>query len=245
MFLCSQDFPGKNTGVGYHFLPQGIFPTQGPESPSLPGRFFTTEPLKVNITQSFLTLCDPLDCPWNSLGQNTGVGSLFQGGLPNPGIEPRSPTLQADSLPAEPQGKPKKTGVGSLSLPQGIFLTQESNQGLAHCRQILYQLSYQGSPREASKRRKRVQNRTGWLKTIRTALEHENQVIHEFRIRWVLGIGRIECRLTSGPRRAAKLNYDCSVEPQEPQCSLIASKRQAPCRSLTGPWWSHDWGIVH
>ena len=37
-------------------------------------------------------------------------------GLPNPGIEPRSPTLQADSLPSEPQGKPKNTGVGSLSL---------------------------------------------------------------------------------------------------------------------------------
>ena len=34
----------------------------------------------------------------------------------NPGIEPRSPTLSVDSLPAEPQGKPKKTGVGSLSL---------------------------------------------------------------------------------------------------------------------------------
>ena len=37
------------------------------------------------------------------------------GDLPNPGIEPRSPTLQADSLSAEPQGKPKNTGVGSLS----------------------------------------------------------------------------------------------------------------------------------
>ena len=34
----------------------------------------------------------------------------------NPGIEPRSPTLQADSLPAEPQRKPKNTGVGSLPL---------------------------------------------------------------------------------------------------------------------------------
>ena len=32
--------------------------------------------------------------------------------LPNPGIKPRSPTLKADSLPAEPQGKPKNTGVG-------------------------------------------------------------------------------------------------------------------------------------
>ena len=40
------------------------------------------------------------------------------GDLPNPGIKPRSPTLRADSLPAEPQGKPKNTGVGSLSLLQ-------------------------------------------------------------------------------------------------------------------------------
>ena len=40
----------------------------------------------------------------------------FLGDLPNPGIKPRFPTLQADSLPAEPQGKPKNTGVGSLSL---------------------------------------------------------------------------------------------------------------------------------
>ena len=39
------------------------------------------------------------------------------------------------------------TRVGSLSLLQGIFLTQESNRGLLHCRQILYQLSYQGSPK--------------------------------------------------------------------------------------------------
>ena len=73
------------------------------------------------------------------------------GDLPNPGIKPRSPILQADSLPAEPQGKPKNTGVGSLSLLQGIFLTQESNWGLLHwrrilhCRRILYQLNYQGS----------------------------------------------------------------------------------------------------
>ena len=65
--------------------------------------------------------------------------------LPNPRIEPRSPTLQADSLPAETQGKPKNTGLGSLSLLQQIFLTQESNWGLLHCWQILYQLSYQGS----------------------------------------------------------------------------------------------------
>ena len=81
-----------------------------------------------------------MDCPRNSPGQNTGVGSLslFQGNLPNPGIKPRSPTLQADSLPAEPQGNPKDTWVCSLSLLQQIFLTQELKPGLLHCRQIFF-----------------------------------------------------------------------------------------------------------
>ena len=46
------------------------------------------------------------------------------GDLPSPGMEPRSSTLQVDSLPAEPQGKPKNTGVGSLSLLQRIFPTR-------------------------------------------------------------------------------------------------------------------------
>ena len=50
-----------------------------------------------------------MDCPWNSLGQNTGVGSL--------------------------------------SLLQGIFPTQGLNPGFPHCRQILYQIRHQGSPR--------------------------------------------------------------------------------------------------
>ena len=68
------------------------------------------------------------------------------GDLPNPGIKPWSPTLQVVSLPAGPQGKPKNTGVGSLSLLHWIFPTQESIWGLLHCRRILHQLSYQGSP---------------------------------------------------------------------------------------------------
>jgi len=71
-----------------------------------------------------------------------GSLSLLQGIFPDPGMEPRSPALQADSLAAEPQGKPKNTGVGSLSLLQWIFLTQESNWGFLHCRRILLQLSY-------------------------------------------------------------------------------------------------------
>ena len=84
----------------------------------------------------------------NFPGQNTGVGSLslFQERVPTQGSRsPRSLILQADSLPAEPQGKAKNTGVSSLFLLQGIFPTQEWNWGLLHCRQILYQLSYQGS----------------------------------------------------------------------------------------------------
>ena len=67
------------------------------------------------------------------------------GDLPNPGIKPRSPAWQVNSLPSEPQGKPKNSGVGSLSLLQGIFPNQESNRGLLHCRWILNQLSYQES----------------------------------------------------------------------------------------------------
>ena len=58
------------------------------------------------------------------------------GDIPNPGITPRSPVLQVYSLPVEPQGKTKNTGVGSLSLLQGIFQIQGSNQGVLHCRQI-------------------------------------------------------------------------------------------------------------
>ena len=93
------------------------------------------------------------------------------GHLPNPGTELRSPTLQSDSLPSEPPGNPQiesrsvmsnslrtnelyspwnslgqNTGVGYLSLLQGIFPTQGLKPGLLHCRRILYQLSHKGSP---------------------------------------------------------------------------------------------------
>ena len=57
--------------------------------------------------------------PQNSPGQNTGIGShsILQGNLPNPGTEPRSPTLQANSLPAEPPGKFQQLAVtGSKSI---------------------------------------------------------------------------------------------------------------------------------
>ena len=57
---------------------------------------------------------------WNSPGQNTGIRVFpFSRGSFQPRDHPRSPALQVDSFPAEPQGKPKNTGVGSLSLLQG------------------------------------------------------------------------------------------------------------------------------
>ena len=62
--------------------------------------------VKVKAAQSCPTLGSPVDCmysPWNSSGQNTGVGSLP---FLIPRIKLRSPPLQADSLPAEPPGKP-------------------------------------------------------------------------------------------------------------------------------------------
>ena len=65
------------------------------------------------------------------------------GDLPSPGVELESPALQKDSLPSEPPGKPKNTGVGSLFLLQGIFPSQELNWSFLHCRWILHQLNYQ------------------------------------------------------------------------------------------------------
>ena len=98
----------------------------------------------MKVVQSCQTLCDPMDYIVHGILQARILEWQpfpSAGDLPNPGIEPRSPVLQVDSLPVEPQGKPRNTRVGSLSLFQGIFLTQESNWGLLHYRHILYQLS--------------------------------------------------------------------------------------------------------
>ena len=92
--------------------------------------------VKVRVAQSCPTLCDPTDYTVHGIFQARILEWLafpFSRDLPNPGIEPRSPTWQADSLLSEPQGKPKNTGVGSVSHLQGIFPTQELNWGLLHC----------------------------------------------------------------------------------------------------------------
>ena len=112
--------PGKDSGVGYHALLQGIFPTKG----SNPG----------------LLHCGRILCYLSQQGSPRileWVAYPFSRGS----SQPRSPALQADSLPTKLQRRPKDTGVSSLSLLQQIFPTQESNWAFLHCRQILYQLS--------------------------------------------------------------------------------------------------------
>ena len=100
--------------------------------------------VKVKVAQLCPALCDPMDYTVHGIFQARileWVAFPFSRGSSNP----RSPTLQVDSLPTEPQGKPKNTGVGSLSLLQRVFPTPELNQGLLHWRRIIYQLSYEGS----------------------------------------------------------------------------------------------------
>ena len=85
--------------------------------------------------------------PWGFSRQQywSGLPSPSPVDFPKPEIEPRFPTLLMCSLPSEPPGKPNHAGMDSLSLLQEIFLTQELNWTLLHCKWILYQLSYQGS----------------------------------------------------------------------------------------------------
>ena len=89
--------------------------------------------------------CDPIDyrpcrhlCPWRFSRQEdwSGLPCALPEDLPNPGIKPRSPALQADSLLSEPPGKPKNTGVGSLSLipsSRGPLIPHAQNQTRVSC----------------------------------------------------------------------------------------------------------------
>ena len=67
--------------------------------------------------------------PWNSPGQNTGVEPFPSlGDLPNPGIEPGSPALQADSLPTELWGKPHLSGWWSSKQLVVLCVSQGEEQ---------------------------------------------------------------------------------------------------------------------
>ena len=111
--------------------------------------------MKMKITQACPTLCDPMDYTVHGILQariQEWVAFPFSRRSSQPREQTQVSHIAGDPLPAEPQGQPKNTGVGSLSLSllQWIFLTQELNWGLLHCRWILYQLSYQGSLWEVS-----------------------------------------------------------------------------------------------
>ena len=63
----------------------------------------------MKVTQSCLAVCNPMDYTVHGILQASILESVavpFSRGLPNSGIEPRSPALQEDSLPTEPPGKP-------------------------------------------------------------------------------------------------------------------------------------------
>ena len=81
--------------------------------------------MKVKVSQSCLTLCNLMGYMVYGILQDRileWVANSFSSNLNNLGIEPRPPALQADSLPSEPPGKPKNTGMHSLPLLQRIFI---------------------------------------------------------------------------------------------------------------------------
>ena len=134
-YWSGEPFPSPNSGI--------FFPTQG-SNPGFPhctqilyqlsqkGSPRILEWVKVKVAQLCPTLCDPIQFLESRPEYWSGYPFPSPGDLPNSGIKHRSPALQADSLSAEPQGKPKNTGAGSLFLLHWIFPTQESNRGLLH-----------------------------------------------------------------------------------------------------------------
>ena len=158
------------------------------ESGKLPYPFFNICNFfakKVKDAQSCPTLCDSMDCIVHGILQAKILESFTSpGDLPNPGIEPRSPTLQADSLPGKPQGQPKNTEVGSLSFLQQIFPTWELNWGLLHCRWILYQQSYQGSPAGTLDNLKRKREKTKLLMHLYRVPSEKAMAPHSSTLAW-------------------------------------------------------------
>ena len=103
----------------------------------------------MKVTQSCPTLCNPKDCTVHGILQSRileWVAFPFSRGSSQPRDQTQVSCIAGDSLSTEPQGKPKNTGVGSLFYLQQIFLTQESNWGLLHCRWIFLPTELSGKP---------------------------------------------------------------------------------------------------
>ena len=100
--------------------------------------------MKVKVSQCCLTLCHPMDYTWILQARILEwVAFPFSKGSSQPRDWTQVSNIAGGFFTSWVTGKAKNTGVDSWSLLQQIFPTQESNQGLLHCRQILYQLSYQ------------------------------------------------------------------------------------------------------
>ena len=102
---------------------------------------FSSESESCSVVSNFLRQSMEFSSPeyWS------GVPFPSPGDLPNPGMEPRSPTLQADSLPAEPPGKPQEYWSGQPRPPPGELPDLGGNPGSPLQADSL-PASYQGSP---------------------------------------------------------------------------------------------------
>ena len=106
--------------------------------------------MKVKVTQSCLTFCDPLDCTVHGILQARileWVTSPFSRGSSQPRDRTQVSCIAGGFFTSWATREAQKYWSGSLSLLQRIFPTQELKWGLLLCRWILYQLSYQGSPK--------------------------------------------------------------------------------------------------
>ena len=125
------------------FTTSGDLPNPGIKPVSLTSlSFLPLQPWLCVHAQVCLTLWTgahqaPLSTGFSRQEYWSGLLYLSPGDLPDSGIKPVSLALAGEFFTAEPPEKPKNTGVGSLSLLQRMFLTQELNQGLLHCRWIL------------------------------------------------------------------------------------------------------------
>ena len=107
------------------------------------------EQLKVKIAQSCPTVGDPMDYIVHGILQVRileWIAFPYSSWSSQPKDQAQASHIEADSSPAEPPGKPKNARVGSLSLLQQSFPTQELNWCLEFCRRNLSQLCYQERP---------------------------------------------------------------------------------------------------
>ena len=119
---------------------------------------------ELKVTQSCLTLCDPMACT---------VHRILQSGILEWIAVPFSrrnriqvPSIEGGFFTSWDSREAQNTGVGSLSLLQWIFLTQELYSGLLHWRWIFHQLSYQGKKLKAKSSFSRLPHFSGWKTVI-------------------------------------------------------------------------------